>query len=119
MNLSFSAINWEAFIILLIFGIGGIFGHHLAELNKANRKAKGVINYREYFSLEYVSFLFSLMLVLLVVFGAMFIPELAQAGWKLFIGIAFVGFGGQNVFSNVMGHAETEINRRLGIGDKV
>lgn len=101
-------------LALFLLGILGIVLHNLVELNKVNRAQAGNVNFKQYFKIEWISILISILVIVGTTFISQEIKQLEAVGKWLGAGFIGIGYMAQSLLIAAMGKAETVINTSIG-----
>lgn len=98
--------------ILCFLGMIGIVLHNLVKIDSLNRKGQGSINLRQYFLVEWVTILIS---VIVVCLGAFFLQKELKQYFEMFtkyvgIGFLFFGYFAQSLLVKAAGKGEKYID---------
>lgn len=108
--------------ILFALGCLGILLHNLIKMDSLNRKSKGNLKLKQYFELEWVSILISIIVVFVALIAQSEIKQLSVVGNYLELAFVAIGYMAQSIVVSYMGKAEkflqTEDNSTSLVGDK-
>jgi hypothetical protein len=108
--------------ILFALGCLGILLHNLIKMDSLNRKSKGNLKLGQYFKLEWVSILISIIVVFVALIAQSEIKQLSVVGNYLELAFVAIGYMAQSIVVSYMGKAEkflqTEDNSTSLVGDK-
>ena len=92
-------------------GVFGIIIHNLVKLNSLNRKAKGSLDFGQYFRLEIFSILLSVCVVAVALIAQHEIKQLEQVGKWLGLSFVTIGYMAQSIVVTIMGKAESYLHK--------
>ena len=101
-------------LTLFGFGLLGIVLHNLVKLNDLKQShPNGDVNYGQYFKMEWISILISIIVVGGLVWTSQEITELANAGKYLGLGFIAAGYLAQSLLIKFMGKAQKVLDTKL------
>ena len=92
--------------MLASLGLLGVLLHNLVKLNDLNKECQGHLDFGQYFRLEWISILISVIVVIGATEVSQEIVQLEQAGKWLGFGFIAVGYLAQSLLVKVMGKAQ-------------
>lgn len=102
----------EQILYALGTGILGIFVHTLMKIDKINKRSKGKIKLRSFFSLELPSILISVSIVVVAIIAREEIGQLKAVGNYLLLGFFCIGLSAQTIAYYISGRLERKMAKR-------
>lgn len=101
--------------LLLVFGLLGVLLHNLVQLNAIKKSnPNGDVNYKQYFKMEWITMLISVIVVGLAVIFSQNVEKLYNAGDWLGPVYIPIGYFAQSLLVKWMGKAEQTLGTKDG-----